>query len=80
MLGSASIPQAPSPLTFTNKVDAKGKLLTEIAMGPMSLMKQVVNEKGAYVVQQGQTKKIEGDDLTEMQASATTFEELKLTN
>jgi hypothetical protein len=78
MLGSASIPQAPSPLTFTNKVDAKGKLLTEIAMGPMSLMKQVVNEKGAYVVQQGQTKKIEGADLTEMQASATTFEELKL--
>jgi zinc protease len=80
MLGSASIPQAPSPLTFTNKVDAKGKLLTEIAMGPMSLMKQVVNEKGAYVVQQGQTKKIEGADLAEMQASATTFEELKLAN
>lgn len=80
MLGSASIPQAPSPLTFTNKVDAKGKLLTEIAMGPMSLMKQVVNEKGAYVVQQGQTKKIEGADLAEMQASATAFEELKLAN
>lgn len=78
MLGSASIPQAPSPLTFTNKIDVKGKLLTEIAMGPMSLMKQVVNEKGAYVVQQGQTKKIEGADLTEMQASATTFEELLL--
>ncbi len=80
MLGSASIPQAPSPLTFTNKIDAKGKLLTEIAMGPMSLMKQVVNEKGAYVVQQGQTKKIEGADLAEMQASATAFEELKLAN
>ena len=80
MLGSASIPQAPSPLTFTNKVDAKGKLLTEIAMGPMSLMKQVVNEKGAYIVQQGQTKKIEGADLAEMQASATAFEELKLAN
>jgi len=78
MQGSASIPQAPSPLTFTNKVDAKGKLMVEIAMGPMSLMKQVVNEKGAYVVQQGQTKKIEGADLTEMKASATPFEELKL--
>ena len=78
MLGSASIPQAPSPLTFTNKVDAKGKLMVEIAMGPMSLMKQVVNEKGAYVVQQGQTKKIEGADLAEMKASATPFEELKL--
>jgi hypothetical protein len=47
-------------------------------MGPMSLMKQVVNEKGAYVVQQGQTKKIEGADLAEMKASAIPFEELKL--
>lgn len=78
MQGSASIPQAPSPLTFTNKVDAKGKLMVEIAMGPMSLMKQVVNEKGAYLVQQGQTKKIEGADLAEMKASAIPFEELKL--
>lgn len=78
MLGSTTIPQAPSPLTFTNKVDNKGKLMVEIAMGPMSLMKQVVNEKGAYVVQQGQTKKIEGADLAEMKASATPFEELQL--
>jgi hypothetical protein len=78
MTGSTTIPQAPSPLTFTNKIDAKGKLAVEIAMGPMSLMKQVVNEKGAYVVQQGQTKKIEGDDLAEMKASAIPFEELKL--
>ena len=78
MTGSTTIPQAPSPLTFTNKIDAKGKLAVEIAMGPMSLMKQVVNEKGAYVVQQGQTKKIEGADLAEMKASAIPFEELKL--
>jgi hypothetical protein len=78
MLGSTTIPQAPSPLSFTNKVDAKGKLLIEIAMGPMSLMKQVVNEKGAYVVQQGQRKDIEGNDLAEMKASATPFEELQL--
>ena len=78
MLGSATIPQAPSPLTFTNKVDSKGKLMVEIAMGPMSLMKQVVNEKEAYVVQQGQRKNIEGADLAEMKASATPFEELQL--
>ena len=78
MLGSTTIPQAPSPLTFTNKVDIKGKLLVEIAMGPMSLMKQVVNEKGAYVEQQGQRKNIEGSDLAEMKASATPFEELQL--
>jgi predicted Zn-dependent peptidase len=78
MTGSTTIPQAPSPLTFTNKVDIKGKLLVEIAMGPMSLMKQVVNEKGAYVEQQGQRKNIEGSDLAEMKASATPFEELQL--
>ncbi|WP_235892977.1 M16 family metallopeptidase [Flavobacterium franklandianum] len=79
MLGSTTIPQAPSPLTFTNKVDSKGKIMVEIAMGPMSLMKQVVNEKGAYVEQQGQRKNIEGADLAEMKASATPFEELQLT-
>ena len=79
MLGSTTIPQAPSPLTFTNKIDSKGKIRVEIAMGPMSLMKQVVNEKGAYVEQQGQRKNIEGADLAEMKASATPFEELQLT-
>ena len=78
MLGSTTIPQAPSPLTFTNKVDAKGKMMVEIAMGPMSLMKQVVNEKGAYVSQQGQRKDLEGADLAEMKASAIPFEELQL--
>lgn len=78
MLGSTTIPQAPSPLSFTNKVDSRGKIMVEIAMGPMSLMKQVVNEKGAYVVQQGQRKNIEGNDLAEMKASATPFEELQL--
>jgi hypothetical protein len=44
----------------------------------MSLMKQVVNEKGAYVMQQGQRQNIEGTTLTDMKASATTFEELLL--
>jgi zinc protease len=78
MVGSASIPQAPSPLTFTNKIDAKGKLMVEIAMGPMSLMKQVINEKGAYLVQQGQRKNIEGEDLAEMKANAIPFEEIQL--
>ena len=78
MLGSTTIPQAPQPLTFTNKVDVKGKMMVEIAMGPMSLMKQVVNEKSAYAVQQGQRKNMEGTDLAEMKASATPFEELQL--
>ena len=80
IIGLASIPQAPAQLIFTNKVDSRGKLLIEISMAGMSLMKQLVNEKEAYVVQQGQTKKIEGNELVEMKASAIPFEELLLTD
>ena len=78
MTGTTTIPQAPSPLNFTSKIDAKGKLMVELAMGTMSIMKQVVNEKGAYVMQQGQRQNIEGTMLTDMKAAATPFEELSL--
>ncbi|RKS95143.1 putative Zn-dependent peptidase [Flavobacterium limicola] len=78
MTGTTTIPQAPSPLNFTSKIDAKGKLMVELAMGTMSLMKQVVNEKEAYVMQQGQRQNIEGTMLTDMRAAATPFEELSL--
>ena len=78
MNGSTTIPQAPSPLSYTSKVDAKGKLIVELAMGTMSIMKQVVNEKGAYVMQQGQRQNLEGEMLNDMKAAATTFEELTL--
>lgn len=78
MNGSTTIPQAPTPLSFTSKLDSKGKMMVSLSMGSMALMKQVVNEKGAYIEQQGQRKNLEGDDLAEMKASATPFEELKL--
>ena len=78
MNGTTTIPQAPSPLTFTSKIDVKGKLMVELAMGTMSLMKQVLNEKGAYIMQQGQRQNIEGEMLSEMRASAVPFEELSL--
>ena len=78
MNGTTTIPQAPSPLNFTSKIDAKGKLMNELAMGTMSIMKQVVNEKGAYVMQQGQRQNIEGTMLTDMRNAATPFEELSL--
>ncbi|WP_236023871.1 M16 family metallopeptidase [Flavobacterium flabelliforme] len=76
--GTTTIPQAPSPLTFVSKIDAKGKLMVELAMGTMSIMKQVVNEKGGYVMQQGQRQVIEGAALAEMKAAATPIEELLL--
>ena len=78
MNGTTTIPQAPSPLSFTSKIDAKGKLMVELAMGTMSLMKQVLNENGGYVMQQGQRQNIEGTMLADMKASATPFEELSL--
>lgn len=78
MNGTTTIPQAPSPLSFTSKIDVKGKVMVELAMGTMSLMKQVVNEKGGYIMQQGQRQNIEGTILKDMKASATTFVELLL--
>lgn len=78
MNGSTTIPQAPTPLTFISKLDSKGKMMVSLSMGTMSLMKQVVNEKGAYVEQQGQRKNLEGKDLADMKANAAPFEELQL--
>ena len=78
MNGTTTIPQAPSPLSFTSKIDIKGKLMVELAMGTMSLMKQVLNDKGGYVMQQGQRQNIEGATLVEMKAAAVPFEELSL--
>jgi hypothetical protein len=48
---------------FTSKADAK-EIKCQIAMGTMSMMKQVVNET-AYVLQ-GQRKEFEGAELAEM--------------
>jgi predicted Zn-dependent peptidase len=78
MNGTTTIPQAPTPLTFTSKLDSKGKMMVSLSMGTMNLMKQVVNEKGAYIEQQGQRKNLEGTDLAEMKANAAPFEELQL--
>ena len=65
------------PLSFVSKKDVKGKTLVEISMEGMgSIMKQVVNEKGAYAVQQGQRKDFEGAELAEEKQGATTFEEI----
>ncbi|TDX14001.1 M16 family metallopeptidase [Flavobacterium sp. S87F.05.LMB.W.Kidney.N] len=78
MNGSTTIPQASTPLTFISKLDSKGKMMVSLSMGTMNLMKQVVNEKGAYVEQQGQRKNLEGKDLADMKANAAPFEELQL--
>ena len=76
--GTTSIPQAPAPLTYTSKSDSKGNMSVELAMGGMSLMKQVANQKGGYAVQQGQKKAIEGKDLEDMKENAIPFSETLL--
>jgi zinc protease len=78
MVGSTVIPQAPSPLTYTSKADTKGKVFVELAMGPMSMMKQVINETSGYVIQQGQRMDLTGEPLAEMRKSAVLFEETTL--
>ena len=78
-VGSATIPQAPAPLKFISKKDVKGKSLIELSIeGIGSIMKQVVNEKGAYSMQQGQRSEVTGEELKEKKASATPFEEVVL--
>lgn len=65
-------------LELISKTTSTNKMLREIKAMGMSMMKQVVNEKGAYMVQQGQRKEVTGDDLKEMKASANPFDELVL--
>lgn len=77
--GTATIPQAPAPLKFTSKRDAKGQTLMKIEMEGMGeLSKQVLNEKGGYSVQQGQRKELTAEEVAEKKASSNTFDELNL--
>lgn len=76
--GSTTIPQAPAPLSYVSKHNVSGKMSVELSMGGMSIMKQVVNEKAGYMMQQGMKQSLEGDDLKEMQESAKMFTELTL--
>jgi hypothetical protein len=77
--GSATIPQSPAPLVLTVKKDIKGNVLNSIEItGMMELSKQVLNSKEGYVVSQGQRKEMSKEEMAEVRATATTFEELLL--
>ena len=65
-------------LEMTSKITSSNKMAVEMKAMGMTMMKQVVNEKGAYVTQQGQRKDLDGDKLAEIKASAMPFDELKL--
>lgn len=78
--GSTTIPQAPAPLSYNSKIDSNGKMMVELAMGGMSLMKQVINGNSGYMMQQGQKKVLEGEDLAKMKESAVLFSETLLSS
>jgi len=65
-------------LEMTSKVTSSNKLALEMKAMGMSIMKQVVNEKGAYVMQQGQRKDLDGEKLADTKESAMPFPELTM--
>ncbi|MDI1316053.1 pitrilysin family protein [Flavobacterium sp.] len=78
-IGSTTIPQAPMPLSYNSKMDAKGRMMVELSMAGMgSIMKQVVNGNTGYMMQQGQKKVLEGEELAKMKEGAILFAETGL--
>jgi len=78
-IGSTKIPQAPMPLSYNSKIDSKGRMMVELSMAGMgSIMKQVVNGNTGYMMQQGQKKVLEGEELAKMKESAILFNETLL--
>jgi predicted Zn-dependent peptidase len=67
-----------TPLEMNTKVTSSNKLASEMKAMGMSFMKQVVNEKGAYVTQQGKRKDLDGEKLAEAKQSAMPFPELTM--
>jgi zinc protease len=76
MTGTTSIPQAPSPLSYVSKSDNKDRMAVELSMGAMSMMKQVVGDKAAYAVQQGQRMDVPAEEFAEKKAETKLFPEL----
>lgn len=69
-----------APVEMTTKTSAANKQVVELKVMGNSMMKQVVNEKGGYAVNQGQRSDMSAEELAEMKASAVPFEELNLAN
>tara|TARA_B110000503_G_scaffold113237_1_gene169941 strand:- start:220 stop:2223 length:2004 start_codon:yes stop_codon:yes gene_type:complete len=67
-------------LNMTAKASNDKKMSVEMSVSGMTMMKMVVNEKGAYEIQQGNRKDYEGDELNRLKETAYTFSELLLVN
>jgi len=66
-----------NPVELTTKT-MSGKQFRELKAMGMSMMKQVVSDKTAYVMNQGQKKDITGENLTDAKNEAIPFVELSL--
>ncbi len=76
--GTATVPGAPAPLTYTTKTDASGKMMLDLTMMGMSIMKQVVNGNSGYISQQGQRTDLTPEMLEEFKSSAYPIAELTM--
>ncbi len=65
-------------LEMTSIASTTGKMKVEMKGMGMTMMKQLITDKEAYVEQQGQRQKLEGDMLTGMKSQAHPFPELAL--
>lgn len=68
------------PVELTTKTTATHQQVREIKAMGMSMLKQVVNEKNTYVVQQGKKMPLSPNEITALKAAAVPFEELDLLN
>ncbi|NMH27034.1 insulinase family protein [Flavobacterium sp. SE-s28] len=69
-----------TPLVLNMKKSSAGKFAMTMNVMGMTMMKQVLNEKGGYKEQQGQRADVTGDDLAELKDNAQPFPELTLAN
>lgn len=65
-----------TPLELITKTTATNKQMVEMKAMGMTMMKQVVNEKGAYSEQQGQRRDLSAEEFAEKKAGTTIFQEL----
>jgi len=64
-----------TPLVLSMKNSSAGKSSVNMNAMGMTVMKQVTNEKGSYMEQQGQRKEFTGEELADRKESARPFKE-----
>jgi zinc protease len=66
------------PVEMTSMTSSTGKMKVEMKAMGMTMMKQLINEKEAYIENQGKKQILEGQMLTDLKSIAHPFPELAL--